>query len=384
MSSSTSSRDQLVDHIKFSYTFDQTMQWSTLDSSLNARIYSAYNQTFSPSDIKSAGNDSEQYAKMQYMYQMYEYFKLDSVNLEYIPRYRSGQDAIFLNTQLELLNLNQPEPTPPAPEWSVIAGGYDAIYGAESEILFVPCKDDTIVRNNNPSEYWQTRMDKRSCIGMTTKRMTMSINPHTLDMIQSLDNQGSQQSNNQSNNALHAAPGSAANEWNATQPMPAPWLATKMVTNGGGGGSPGSVDYNRYMFFNGLKWYVYTPFNTFPNTRTSQTLIVAVLRWTYNFSFKDIDARALIPIATFTDRLNQTTEQQIALDRLRGKAPTEHGNEAKFLSTLGKHAADRNTDNEMDRDKIQKVLNPSGVAMASTSRQTPVSQIRSQLPVRHA
>lgn len=79
--------------VKFSTHVQQAVSWIDGNGSA-AYLTNGEAFTFSPADINSEGFDLEdQYAKLQYLYNINEQWRLDSINVRYLPRWRTVSPA---------------------------------------------------------------------------------------------------------------------------------------------------------------------------------------------------------------------------------------------------------------------------------------------------
>lgn len=216
--------------------------------------------TFAASDMSISEVTTEQYTKLQYYFNLYERFKLDKVEIEFMPRYDQVVPVSASYSGTTLASGDQGDQDPNFTVW---------------EMLWLPDREDIVVRGNF-DEFFQARIQNGVVRFKSTSRATIDIMPSVIRPVAVQD----------AGITAEFVLGDVAQLSNA--PSPSPWLSTK--TNSSATASP-VYALNMAQQYYGVKMYSFNPY--FSDT-ASYTYNIGTIGFTYHWSFADFDNRAII------------------------------------------------------------------------------------------
>lgn len=287
-------------HATFKTYFEALLNWTDGNGSVNYLTNGAAFQ-LSPIDLNSGSEEGEvpseeQYQKLQYYFQLYERFRLDSVDIRYVPRwsqlipiYNAVNTVPVSGSAAQVYN-------PDATNNSYLVGGGTQTseggppsYMNEKEIVMISDNEDIAIRVQATTgaldEFYQACLQNNRVRCKSTESCTLRIIPKYLDSI--------------SQDAVSANAGTDVVI--SSLPKKTEWMSTKVFTSDS---ETGTVAMNLNQEYLGVKIYVYDPYNI---AYGSNTFHIGKLQYTYHWSFKDWDNRALVTILTLN---NLETEEQ--------------------------------------------------------------------------
>lgn len=146
----------------------------------------------------------------------------------------------------------------------------------------------------------------------------------------------------------------------STLPKKTEWMATKVFTSDS---ESGTVAMNLNQEYLGFKSYIYDPYNT---NVTSETYPIGKFQFTYSWSFKDADNRALITILTLNNlsQAEQVQKRKLELLKHPGGWVYETRNKCPFKFTQAINNKRKLLMPESDQ--------PKNIPSTQSDRQTPI------------
>lgn len=280
--------------IDYQTYYEQLVGW-TDGSGAVAYNVNGMSYTFGATDLNSMGrgnvNTTEQYAKLQYYFNLFEKFKLSKVIVKFHPRWTEAIGNYIGDSG--------------AAGTGGLTSGTDAVSNGSTayfpsipnvkEFIMMIDDEDVIQRPNNVVEYFQARMQAQS-VGTIFHSQECVVTPKYLDSI------------SQDAIATGTDNTAATDVTDTALPKVTEWMSTKVTVAGGA-----TIALNLVQRYNALKWYIYDPYNqnTSPNTYA-----IGRISFHYYWCFKDLDYRPIVTAVTLPDLSDEETRKKRKLHAL--------------------------------------------------------------------
>lgn len=315
-------------HVQYRMGYDATIQ-SVLNNGTVATVVGVYTESYALDDIAHYSVTTEQTQKLAWLMNMYEYIRMKKIHWKFTPRFRNPTYTEGYALQYDSGNASTVQ-------------GYIGLaiqaFCEGAECIVMATKDDIIGRAST-EEYYQVREDPRSMKFRPTQDFSCWISPFTMDTLQqySRDQVNAVGMNNPQTDIVNNVGGANTTglSANSTMPIPMPWVSTKAGFTQGGKTTNPVIGFNDQMQTNGLKFYIYTPFNQMPTTSTA-AFVYGNMTTSYELEFKDPDNRALISGVALTARLNTQNDINNMKKLIGDQIPhKEMGQQLLPMSDLG-------------------------------------------------